>query len=401
MTLNIYSSKQEENIYIRRQAGTWKRSGLISEDSWRAVQDHTGHPLRQTNLFFRILFFIFTLLCAGALAGLFVWLMDKMGDAMIAVMLMVFGMAYYIAAEYLVDKHRLYRYGIEEALLLVSMFLFVISFLVFTDDYHFSHQFIAVILCLLFFVMAFWIYLRFGYLYMALISFVALGVMPFQFSMSPVAERLGLLFVLCGILFFNLISDKPDIEGFRKDSYITIQAFLLAAIYLTINLQILGLAGLLLRETPNIHLDPKLFPPYVYWSSYILTFILPAGGIYWGIRSRKRLILNASLVMACATLATNKSYLGMTRYAWDPAILGMALIALSLLITRWLNHGPQKARNGFTALSILTPEDHGISLADAATALTPGAIDSGLPQTPQDPYSEGGRSGGGGASRNF
>ena len=133
-------------------------------------------------------------------------------------------------------------------------------------------------------------------------------------------------------------------------------------------MQILGLAGLLITDTHIIRLHPKLFPPYIYWSSYILAFVIPALGIYWGIKSRKRLIINISLVLVCITLATNKSYLEMTRYAWDPTIMGMLLIALSILITRWIASGPKKARNGFTADNILKPEDHGISLAEAAAA---------------------------------
>jgi len=55
---SIHPSRKK-NIYIRGQAETWQRSGLISEDQWRAINDHTGLSLRQTNLFFRMLFFIF------------------------------------------------------------------------------------------------------------------------------------------------------------------------------------------------------------------------------------------------------------------------------------------------------------------------------------------------------
>jgi len=210
-----------------------------------------------------------------------------------------------------------------------------------------------------------------------------------------------LLCVLCVIFIFSRISDKPERENFQKERNTTLQACLLAAIYLTVNLQILGLIGLMQKNTPFIHFHPELFPPYIYWSSYVLTFILPAAGIYWGIESRRRLILNVSLVMACLTLMTNKSYLGMTRYAWDPAILGGMLIALYILLTRWLASGPNKRRYGFTAEAILRPEDHGISLTDVAAALTPGAIDAQQPQAPTDRFFAGGASGGGGAEGKY
>jgi len=237
-------------------------------------------------------------------------------------------------------------------------------------------------------------------LYAALISIIAACIIPFQLSLTPTGERVLLLIILCLIFFLNVIIDNPEIEDFRKERNTTIQTFLLAAIYLTVNLQILGVAGLLSADQSIIHLHPKLFPPYFYWTSYILTFIIPAAGIYWGIQSRKRLILNASLVMVCITLATNKSYLEWTRYAWGPAILGIVLITLSILINRWLASGANKARDGFTAENILTPENHGFGLAEAAAALAPLAtgIDVQQPPAQQEKYFDGGNSGGGGAS---
>ena len=103
--------------------------------------------------------------------------------------------------------------------------------------------------------------------------------------------------------------------------------------------------------------------------------------------------------MACVTLATNKSYLGMTRYAWDPAILGTVLVFLSIIINRWLKTGRNKTRNGFTAENILKPESHGIGLSDVAAALAPMATNIEVQQ--QDKFFDGGSSGGGGASRNY
>jgi hypothetical protein len=256
-----------------------------------------------------------------------------------------------------------------------------------------------ILLCLLFALTALWIYLRFGFLYAALISIVATCIIPFQLHIWATGERVLLLIILCLIIFLNVIYDKPENEDFRKDRNTTIQALLFAAIYLTVNLEILGALGLITGDKSSMHLQPKSFPTYIYWSSYILTFIIPASGIYWGIKSRKRLLLNSSLVMACATLATNKSYLGMTRYAWDPAILGTALVIISIVINRWLNSGENKARNGFTAENILKPESHGIGLAEVAAALTPIATNIEVQQ--QDKYFDGGTSGGGGAERGF
>ena len=402
MTLNLYSPQQEENIYIRKRAKAWRRSGLITEEQLSAINGHADPQLRQTNLFFRILFFVFTLLGTGAVVGLFVWLLDFKDTSFIAAMLILFGAAFYMAADYLAGKYLLYRHGVEEALVIVAMVLFCAGCSILLSENHLTLTHIRIVVPALLAITACWIYLRFGLLYAAAISIVALSFIPFQFNLSPAAERIMLFSVLCVIFVFSLLADKPDLEDFRKNRYAKIKACLLAAMYLTVNLEILGFSGLLMRDTHVVHLNAQLFPPSIYWSSYVLTFLIPAASIYWGIKSRKRLIINVGLVMACVTLATNKSYLGWTRYAWDPAILGMILVGLSLLITRWLNSGADQRRFGFTAREILKPEEGGITPADMAAALTPGVIETQQPPAhPEEKYFGGGASGGGGAEGKY
>lgn len=400
MSISLYNPQEEENIYIRKQAQIWRRSGLITEEQLSGINGHTDHQLRQTNKFFQLLFFIFTWLGAGAVIGLFVWLLDFKDTNLMAVLWILFGAAFYAVAEYLISKYQFYLYGIEEALVIMAMALFCAGCSLLLFENHVTPVHLKVVVPALIAVAAFWTYLRFGFLYAAGISIISLCVIPFQFSFSPTTERLILLSVLCVILVFSLLADQPNIEDFRKDRYAKIQACLLAGIYLTVNLQILGLVGLITKDTHLAHLNPQLFSPSIYWSSYVLTFLIPIAAIYWGIKSRKRLIINIGLVMACVTLATNKSYLGWTRYAWDPAILGILLVGLSLFISRWLNSGVEQKRFGFTARNILKPEEGGINLADVTAALTPGVIAAQQPpQTEQ--YFEGGSSGGGGAEGKF
>lgn len=402
MMVVLYPPQQEENIYIRQQAQAWRRSGLITEEQLSAINDHTDLQLRQTNLFFRLLFLVFTLLCAGAVVGLFVWLLDFKDADIIAVMLIFFGAAFYIAAECLAGKYLFYRHGVEEALAVMALVLFCAGCGTLLSENHLTLTQLRIVVPAFLAITAYWIYLRFGFLYAAIISIIALVVIPFQFNLSPAAERIMLFSVFCVIFVFSQLADKPDLEDFRKNRYAKIQACLLAAMYLTVNLEMPGFTGLIMRDTHVVHLNAQLFPPSIYWSSYVLTFLIPAASICWGIKSRKRLIINVGLVMACVTLATNKSYLGWTRYAWDPAILGIILVGLSLIITRWLNSGADQRRFGITARNILKPEEGGITPADVAAALTPGVIETQQPPAgTQEQFYKGGTSGGGGAEGQY
>ncbi len=404
MGFNLYSPDQENNIYIRTQAQAWRRSGLITEGQLTAISNLSDPHVRRTNLFFRILFFIFTLLCIGAIAGLIVWFLEDKSDMALALIFFLCGGTGLAAAEYLVTKYRFYRHGIEEALAVAGMILCVAGFMILTEYLGLEHhQVIEVSACLILSAAACFVYLRFGYLYAAVIGMLALCVVPFQFSLSHTAERLILLGMFCAALGLGIYGDGKIVHDFKKGRSTLLLTCLLAAIYLTVNLHVFGVIGMLSGEIRGGHFHPESFPQSLYWISYVLTFLIPAAVIYAGIKTRRRLILNAGVLMAMASLATNKSYLGLTRYAWDPAILGAAMIAFSLLLTRWLNAGPERKRSGFTAAEILKPEDSGVSLADAAAALTPAAIEAGQPtQTlPAEPFTEGGASGGGGAQRKF
>ncbi|HNY51536.1 MAG TPA: hypothetical protein PLV50_14710 [Smithella sp.] len=404
MNLCLYSSQQEENIYIRKQARTWQHSGLITNEQLAAMYPFAGINLRQTNIFFRVIFFVFTCLCVSAVLGLFFWITKIRSEMVVSFTLIITGAIIYALAEYTVNRHHLYRYGIEEALAVSSVVLFCMGiYMGIVKLLDGRPADFDTLLCLLYTLTALWIYLRFGFLYAAFMSIVAICVIPFQQSMTPSGERLCLLILLCLILGFIVISDKPADEDFKKEKNAILQAFLLAAIYLTVNLQIITLPVSMLPAAGIFQNYPKSFPPYIYWASYVLTFILPVAGIYEGIKYRKRLILNLSLVMACVTMATNKIYLGWTRYAWDPAILGIMLVILSMSINKWLNSGENQSRYGFTAKDILKPESHGISLTEVAAALTPAATGLDVQQSPSEKgkYFDGGASGGGGTSRNF
>lgn len=118
-------------------------------------------------------------------------------------------------------------------------------------------------------------------------------------------------------------------------------------------------------------------------------------------KSRKRFVINVSLIAVLLTLATDKDYLGFKHYAWDPAVLGVAMVVVAIVIMRWLANGGREARNGFTVQNLLKPENHGINLAELGAALLPGAIRPHLPPSSPDRPFAGGQSGGGGASSGY
>jgi hypothetical protein len=142
------------------------------------------------------------------------------------------------------------------------------------------------------------------------------------------------------------------------------------------------------------------YPAAFYWGTYAIIWLLPAAGLFIGLRSKHRVLIWASLVMMAATLATSKPYLGWERHTWDPILFGVFLTGAALAVRHWLSRGPDGQRYGFTAQSILSADRKGLAMLHTiAGAAQPFAAHPAATQTPS--AFEGGRSGGGGGGADF
>ncbi len=398
MRISLYTAEQQERLFIRREARTWARSGLITDAQLGLIESRTDPGLRQTNVFFRILFFLFASSCLQAVMGLFLSMVGFKGLASMAWAVLALGLASVGLAEYLVRVKSLYRYGIEETLALTGMALVCWGIVLFVSLTKVEPRWLITMGALLASAGAFWLYLRFGFLYAAVIAAACACVVPFQLSLPPASERAIVAMVLALFLLTSIRSESFETRDFKKERSAMLQAFLLAGIYLAVNLHLPELGRNHFGNPAPFYQPHAGFPPLFYWATYGLTFLVPALGLYHGLKSRKRIVINTSLIAALLTLATNKDYLGFKHYAWDPAILGVVMVAAAIVLMRWLANGTQEARNGFTSQNLLKPENHGINLAELGAALLPGAIQANLPPaSPDEPFA-GGQSGGGGAS---
>jgi hypothetical protein len=399
--ISIYSAEQEEKIHIRREARTWSRSGLITEVQLGIIDSRTETGLTQTNVFFRILFFVFTCIGIQAVIGFLAVVIGIRDEVPIACTALAFGTAMVGLAEWLVRRKFFYRYGIEEALALAGMALACTGIIIFVSLLKIDLRWLITTAALLASAGAFWLYLRFGFLYAAVLSAAFACVVPFQLSLPPAGERAILAMTLVLVLLTSIRAESFETWDFKKDRSATLQACLLAGIYLAVNLRLPELGNAFWAHSGMSYRPFAGFPPLFYWMTYGLTFLIPALGLYHGLKSRKRIVINVSLIAALLTLATNKDYLGFKHYAWDPAILGAALIIAAVVIMRWLANESREYRHGFTAQDLLKPENHAISLADIGAAVLPGAIHANLPQASPDKPFDGGQSGGGGAASGY
>jgi hypothetical protein len=230
---------------------------------------------------------------------------------------------------------------------------------------------------------------HFGFVYAAIVSMLCAAALPLQAIDADVPRRI----LSVGILLTVFVAVRRSRAGYGReypgDSYAIIEAAAWAAAYVMVNLQL----------SPWIA-QPDESPTF-YWLTYGAIWLWPAIGLWLAIRDRHRWMLDANVLLALATLMTNKPYLGGEQHAYDPIAFGVLLIVIALGVRRWLASGADGTRAGFTPLRVLASEQERLALAGTVSVLAPGAPQAQTRAEPDPGIGGGGRSGGAGAGGSF
>lgn len=387
--MNAYTDEQERNIRVMRLVQDWLKSGLITQAQRDQMAPELQVGLRRTNVFLRVTMFVFGFLILQAFTGLLaIGFMAGEGAAAVLCALTA-GLSYFIA-NLLVTRYNLYRFGVEEAAAVASVAFAAASAALFTGQIISGSDNVVRAVLVAGCAASFAIYLRFGYVYAALVSMVFLAVIPFEPGDSDMLHRLGSIAVLITIFAVVRSFRREAGREFPGDTYAIIEAAAWVGIYLLTNLKLSSWVS---------HPDEL---GVFYWATYVFTWILPVIGLWLAILDRHRLMLDASIVMAIVTLMTNKSYLGAPRQPYDPIAFGVLLIFLAVGLKRWLANGEDGSRHGFVAERLLDSEKQRLSMVGTVSVLHQGPVATHTHAEPAaPPIGGGGRSGGAGATGSF
>jgi hypothetical protein len=131
-----------------------------------------------------------------------------------------------------------------------------------------------------------------------------------------------------------------------------------------------------------------------------LTAVAPAVLIAAGLRRRRRLLLDAGVVLAAVSIATVRAYVHLAAPWLVLAAAGGGLVSLALVLRRCLDSGPGRERGGFTAEPLFESPSRPRVLEAAATLAILSPTPRGVPTEPEF-KGGGGESGGAGASGEF
>ena len=395
--MRIFAEEEERRLYELELARGWARSSLIAPEKLAAMEVGLGPVLARSGYAIRLLFFAFSALAQGALCAFLTW--DIHSLPTVGRYLLGTAVLCYAIGEVFILWFRLYRFGVEEALLAGAVVQFSIGLYLVMP--HTLGLFVNDRLCVACFTAAAlcgWLYGRCGYLYAALAAIAALSVSVGCLDLPERRIRVCLALLYCLLL---AVSARHDIREHEKDEWQFVRAVLFLGIYLILNLRLGEIAGVPGLSGPILLHHELVAKGAFYWATFVLIWAIPAAGIYQGIKRRQRPLLAAATIASLITLMTYKPYLGLERHAWDAAILGAAMMALAAWLTRWLNSGPDGRRSGLTAKPAILARDEGLGAAGLLAAAT--AAQAAHAPASEGPKFEGGggSSGGGGASGGF
>jgi hypothetical protein len=400
--VRLYSASSEETLRARKLLTDWAGEGFLTKAQYQRLEQETVSELRTTNIFLRLILFLFTLITVGAAVALFFKVfLSRSTEQTTGIFFLIIAAVSYAAAEVAVSQARLYRYGIEEALAVCSVgflcagmqaALFGGSF--YSQRSHFLIPAAGAVLSL-------WIWRRFGLWYAFLAAMIFALFLPGYWTSSPSTQHVIVaVFYATGLICIAAVRSRHRFD-YVEDAYSLVEAFLWLGIYLAINLKFSSLNLPPQWWSGGTRAAPEFARPF-YWTTWVLIWCLPPFVLARGVRQKDRFGIAVGVIVAILTLVFNKPYLGWQRHSWDPILLGILLTGVALFIRRWLARGPGGIRHGFTAARLSGKDKSWMNAGSAVLGLVSPQPITPSPQTSSPDFRfGGGASGGGGAEGDF
>lgn len=400
--MRLYSAADEEALRAREALKDWAGDGLLTKEQYRSLEKETVSELRTTNVFLRLVVFLFTLIGVGAAAALvLVVFLSRPSEQTTGIVFLFFAAICYAAAEAAVSQARLYRYGIEEALAVCSVgFLcFGMQAAFFSGRYYSPKpDVVESLVPAAGAVLSLWIWHRFGLWYAFVAAMIFAVFLPGHWTLSYSAQHVIIALFYTACLACVAAIRPRHRSDYLANAYSFVEACLWVGIYLAFNLK---LSSVIPSRWWGVAPAGSEFARPFYWTTWGLIWLLPPVVLARGFRQKDRFVMAAGAIVAILTFVSNKPYLGWPRHTWDPMLLGILLAGVAMFIRRWLDLGPGGIRHGFTAARLSGKDQHLMNVGSAVLGLVPAQSVTPSPQTRNEFRFGGGSSGGGGASSEF
>lgn len=406
----------DRHAAVREAARAWREAGILNDDGLKEVEALFPDDRFRVGPVFRVLLFIFTLIAVQAAGGFVFALMSSVSHAWkagpYAVASLLLGLLALALTEVQIGSMRRAQGGTEAAtsfaalsLLLGSAGLWLFGVLKLDDERGLAF-FMALVAIALFAAAWRWGYPLYGALsaaaLLAMIAFLPLSTGSDTASRLVPAVRVAwIALALIGIALLPRAADSARLPPAQRRIATGALLAFLAGLYLAVDIS--SFSGYWLEAFSLLRFSGSPPPPPsapLRYTAMAATALVPALTIAWGLVSRRRPVLVLGMLLAgCAAVSLRRS-IHLAPLWVILTVSGALLIAVALLVRRFLEGGKDHERNGLTAEPPLEGKERArlLELIAATAAFTPAARD--LPSEPSY-QGKGGEFGGGGSNSEF
>ena len=228
--MRLYIASGEETLRAHKLLKDWAGEGYLTKEQYQRLGQETVSELRTTNIFLRLVLFLFTLIIVASTAALFLEV-SRPSEQASGIFLLIFAAVSYAAAEVAGSRARLYRHGIEEALavgsvgfLCVGMMLVFFSGSPYSPILHAARSVVPAVGA----VFSLWIWRRFGLWYAFLAAMIFVVFVPGYWTSAHSAQHVIVaVFYATGLIFVAAVRSRHRFD-YLEDAYSFVEALLLA-----------------------------------------------------------------------------------------------------------------------------------------------------------------------------
>lgn len=324
--MRAYNETWVENLANKLSLNEWFKKGLISQAELEKCNEEVMEDFYDPNWFIKIGLFLFTGIAISFSSGIFLALLGlDSNNITMGVFLVIFSVISVIVLEHFIKRNKLYRSGIDNALLYSAIgFLFtgILSFFNFDlIDYLYPLLFLAILIPAL---------IRYADPLVSVGVFFSFFFFVFLFSNTFSWGKTLLPFIMMALsatVYFVSKSMKKSI--YYADSQFVVETLALAVFCLSGNYYVVREANALLNnQSSSVEIPFSL----IFW---IFTFLVPFIYLYFGARKKQRNAIILGLLGIGFSIFTYRSYYSVMPIEWALTIGGVILIGLSVFCIKY------------------------------------------------------------------
>ncbi len=398
MNLIAYSKEELDNKEIMKQTLIWFNNKFIQKSTFDTITHNHPTTLYSPNFFIRIGLFIFTCLSASAGNSLILLVTGFFDSSMssFSIRFIIHGLLMYGLLEILIKEKKLYRAGIDDALLYLAIGTILTGLFNLFYTYEMTGENSLLLFCFLALPIFTFCAIRFIDMLFASLSFISLFSIVFVLiGKTGASSKFTLPFIImisAGCLYFVAQKISKN-ESFRfwKNNLDVIEILSLILVYLAGNYFVIRtlseeLFHLRLQEGEDI---PLAFLFYTY------TVAVPILYIYYGLKNKVKIPIYVGLLAIALAVFTFKYYYSLGHHEISLTVGGILLILTAWLSIRYL----KTPKHGITFAE--DKDDNPSGILDAEALIIAQTFPNTTTQSEIGVSMGEGKFGGGGSDGNF